>query len=63
MIRESVMTPNPLHDLPPNKPIRLHNVVCPYFGATLLRESMTKEHVVGRRFVPKGTLANQWNLI
>jgi hypothetical protein len=29
----------------------------------LTKESGRKEHVVGRRFVPKGSLAGQWNLI
>jgi len=29
----------------------------------LTRESRTKEHVIGRRFVPKGKLDGQWNLI
>lgn len=43
--------------------MRLHNVVCPYCGATLTPDNSTKEHVVGRRFVPKGTLENEWNLI
>ena len=54
--------------LPPHKPISLDNVTCPYCGrhfsdttdATLER---TTEHVISRRFVPKGTLNQQWNLI
>ncbi len=52
------------HHLDPSKTIRLYNIACIYcgrpFGAGLLR---TDEHVVGRRFVPKGSLDGQWNLI
>jgi hypothetical protein len=57
------MLTHDLQYLPTNKPTRLKNVVCPYCGVGLSKENTTKEHVVGRKFVPKGTLANQWNLI
>jgi CBS domain-containing protein len=44
--------------------ITLRNSTCIYcggtFGATLVR---TKEHVIGRRFVPAGALSGQWNLV
>ena len=43
--------------------IRLRNVVCPYCGCALDNKITTKEHVVGRRFVPKGKLHKSWNLI
>jgi hypothetical protein len=41
----------------------LQNITCPYCGVELHTCSKTKEHVVGRRFVPVGTLNNNWNLI
>jgi hypothetical protein len=46
------------------KPIKLKNATCIYcsrpFGSGVER---TTEHVIGRNFVPRGTFANQWNLI
>ncbi len=39
----------------------LKNTTCPYCGIVL--EKGTKEHVIGRRFVPRGSLENEWNLI
>lgn len=39
------------------------NVTCPYCNAQLSERTKTKEHVVGRRFVPVGSLENNWNLI
>jgi hypothetical protein len=47
------------------QPILLKNLNCIYCG-NLFDESVvrkTTEHVIGRRFVPKGSLENQWNLI
>jgi hypothetical protein len=41
----------------------LKNVTCPYCAAALDPETRTKEHVIGRRFVPKGSTENRWNLI
>jgi hypothetical protein len=52
-----------LHELPPNRVKRLHNVVCPYCGAALTNAVREKEHVIGRNFVPRGKLQAQWNLI
>ncbi len=46
-----------------NRAIRLNNVTCVYCGIALEPESSTLEHVVGRRFVPKGKLNAQWNLL
>jgi hypothetical protein len=54
---------NDLRELPPGKPIVLENSTCVYCGTRLEEETTTKEHVLGRRFVPKGTLNQQWNLI
>lgn len=48
---------------PANRVHRLHNVVCPYCGAALTEANREKEHVIGRRFVPRGKLQAQWNLI
>lgn len=48
---------------PANQAIRLRNVTCPYCGFDLTSETATREHVVGRRFVPKGKLNGHWNLI
>ena len=47
----------------PKRPIILKNCVCVYCGEPRPSDQMTKEHVVGRRFVPKGTLDGNWNLI
>ena len=46
-----------------NQVIRLHNITCPYCGVMLIKNSTEKEHVIGRRFVPKGKLNGNWNLI
>lgn len=52
-----------LRELPVHRPILLDNETCVYCGTLLGEARATKEHVIGRRFVPKGTLAGQWNLI
>jgi hypothetical protein len=50
--------------LPPNKAVRLDNRTCLYCGVAETHEApLTLEHVVGRRFVPKGSLAKSWALI
>jgi hypothetical protein len=41
----------------------LNNLTCPYCYAALASEPSDKEHVVGRRFVPKGTLNQSLNVI
>lgn len=46
-----------------DKPILLPNETCVYCGKDLALLESTKEHVIGRRFVPRGKLDNQWNLI
>jgi hypothetical protein len=47
-----------------NRVTRLKNLRCPYCGGRSSREKpLTYDHVVGRRFVPKGALAGGWNLI
>ena len=52
-----------LKHLPPDKPIILDNVTCVFCGQTLTPDIATKEHVIGRRFVPKGKFDKSWNLI
>ncbi len=52
-----------LKELPDNRVIRLNNVTCVYCGAALIKATSTREHVIGRRFVPKGKLHGYWNLI
>lgn len=57
-------TPPPPRVARPLQPTRLFNQSCPYCGKTFCEDlPPTKEHVIGRRFVPKGLLDNQWNLI
>ena len=41
----------------------LDNITCPYCGIELGDNNNTKEHVIGRRFIPKGSLDGYWNLI
>lgn len=52
-----------LTELPGNRAIVLQNITCPYCGISLQSDNDTKEHVIGRRFVPKGSLNGHWNLI
>jgi hypothetical protein len=41
----------------PNKPVTLPGNRCAYCGDMLERRTSTQDHVVGRKFVPEGTLA------
>ena len=52
-----------LKDLPSDRVIRLLNLSCPYCGVELTKEITDREHVIARRFVPKGKLHASWNLI
>jgi len=52
-----------LRELPPHLPALLDNETCVYCGTCLDGVPVTKEHVIGRRFIPKGKLDGQWNLI
>lgn len=52
-----------LKEHPFHEPIILDNARCPYCGVDLDDANSTKEHVVGRRFVPRGKFNGQWNLI
>lgn len=57
------MIDNKLKHLPTNQPYILENVTCVYCGCEFQGDEGTKEHVVGRKFVPKGKLNGEWNLI
>lgn len=46
-----------------NRAIVLKNATCVYCGSEHNPQIRTKEHVIGRRFVPKGALDGWWNLI
>lgn len=47
-----------------SKPLRLNNTACVYCSTPFTTDvAATKEHVIGRNFVPRGTLAGEWNLI
>ena len=54
---------NAMHKLPDDKAIKLNNDNCAYCGIGLAKDASTKEHVIGRKFVPKGKLNGCWNLI
>ena len=59
-----MMATDYVRDLPTNKPIRLRNSTCIYcsipFDGSIRR---TKEHVIGKCFVPSGAIGQQWNLL
>lgn len=57
------MLSNTLKNLSTNSVITLDNITCVYCGNEISSETESKEHVIGRRFVPKGKLNGQWNLI
>jgi len=49
---------------PPKRAINLKNRSCAYCGRAFDAGcAATREHVIGRRFVPKGCFDGQWNLI
>lgn len=52
-----------LKKAPGNAVTKLDNTTCVYCGTTLTQDTSTKEHVIGRRFIPKGKLHGNWNLI
>ena len=57
------MIPTEVSELPQRQPTRLDNVTCPYCRDRLSQVNRNEDHVIGRRFVPKGKLNGQWNLI
>lgn len=53
-----------LHQYPNDKPLKLKNMTCVYCGVDFRAGvPRTKEHVIGKKFVPKVDFGNQWNLI
>jgi hypothetical protein len=50
-------------ELRTNCPTVLKNRRCAYCGAPLDASTSTKDHVVSRRFVPRGAFYQSWNLI
>ena len=46
-----------------NRVTRLDNVTCSYCGTHLNKVNKSLEHTVGRRFVPRGKLNANWNLL
>lgn len=52
-----------LLEMKKNRPVRLMNVTCVYCGITISDCNDSKEHVISRKFVPKGAFDEQWNLI
>jgi hypothetical protein len=62
--RRTSGTANVVKKLPSNRAIIVRNVNCAYCGRPFDGQlSPTKEHVIGRRFVPRGCFDGQWNLI
>lgn len=57
-----MLTPTLTH-FDPSRAVILKNVTCVYCATDLKKVSPTKEHVIARRFVPKGFLQTSWNLI
>lgn len=52
-----------MYELPYNTVVKLNNDTCVYCGIGLSKDTASKEHVIGRKFVPKGKLHGCWNLI
>ena len=48
--------PADFRTFPGNRAIVLRNIRCAYCGDRLTRETTTRDHVIGRRSVPKGKL-------
>ena len=52
-----------MRSLKHNQPTRLRNTRCAYCNSEFVRpDEPQKEHVIGRLFVPRGALEQQWNL-
>jgi hypothetical protein len=52
-----------LTKLQKNQAIRLRNDTCPYCNKVLDKTNSNKEHVIGKKFVPKHSFERSWNLI
>lgn len=62
-VADGATTGQPITALSANRAVTLDNISCPYCGSLLAGKRSTVEHVIGRRFVPKGTMNACWNLI
>lgn len=47
----------------PGRVTSLQNINCAYCGDSLTEVTSTREHVLARRFVPRGALETHWNLV
>lgn len=57
-------SPPELRHYPANRTMRLRNLNCAYCNCDLVAAAhVDEDHVIGRRFVPRGTLHGAWNLI
>lgn len=64
MTSKKDMSERTVHTPPPRRLIRLKGRSCAYCGAPFGKTlAHTEEHVIGRNFVPKGSLAGMWNLV
>lgn len=63
MAQQPPISKEDFFERPAHLPIVLDNRTCVYCGVELTPEITTKEHVIGRRFAPKGKLDGWWNLI
>ncbi len=52
-----------MRELSPKRAVVLKNIRCVYCRCDLQDGDVTRDHVIARRFVPKGKLNAQWNLI
>ncbi|KPZ72332.1 hypothetical protein AN944_01110 [Shewanella sp. P1-14-1] len=52
-----------LSDLKNDRSALLKNVTCVYCGTPITKQNDSKEHVISRKFVPKSSFDNKWNLI
>ncbi len=52
-----------LRDMSRHQSVRLKNLTCPYCGVEITNQNDSKDHVIGRNFIPVGSFENQWNLI
>lgn len=56
------MAAHTLKRMRPDRVVRLDNLRCPYCWAALDSSNRNLDHVIGRKFLPKGMLENRWNL-
>jgi len=52
-----------MQNIDTQQPTRLTNRSCPYCGQAITPDGSSNDHVIARRFVPRGALRQSWNLI